>query len=119
MSSRFRRGRRSPTREAGQGTGRSVGFARAAMIFRPEFHLRPGSTGPHRAPRRRRREEPAVGVSLSKGGNLSLPTEPPGLPAVTVGPGGDVRPTTGADFDLDASAIALKPDGKVLSDQHF
>jgi tellurium resistance protein TerD len=60
-----------------------------------------------------------VGVSLSKGGNVSLSKEAPGLTAVTVGLGWDVRSTTGADFDLDASAIALKSDGKVLSDQHF
>ena len=60
-----------------------------------------------------------MGVSLSKGGNVSLSKEAPGLTAVTVGLGWDVRSTTGTDFDLDASAIALKPDGKVLSDQHF
>jgi len=60
-----------------------------------------------------------VGVSLSKGGNVSLTKEAPGLTAVTVGLGWDVRSTTGSDFDLDASAIALKNDGKVLSDQHF
>jgi tellurium resistance protein TerD len=60
-----------------------------------------------------------VGVSLSKGGNVSLTKEAPGLTAVTVGLGWDVRSTTGTDFDLDASAIALKSDGKVLSDQHF
>jgi tellurium resistance protein TerD len=60
-----------------------------------------------------------VGVSLSKGGNVSLTKEAPGLTAVTVGLGWDVRSTTGTDFDLDASAIALKSDGKVLTDQHF
>jgi tellurium resistance protein TerD len=60
-----------------------------------------------------------VGVSLSKGGNVSLSKEAPGLTAVTVGLGWDVRSTTGTDFDLDASAIACKSDGKVLSDQHF
>ena len=60
-----------------------------------------------------------MGVSLSKGGNVSLSKEAPGLTAVTVGLGWDVRSTTGTDFDLDASAIACKADGKVLSDQHF
>jgi tellurium resistance protein TerD len=60
-----------------------------------------------------------VGVSLSKGGNVSLSKEAPGLTAVTVGLGWDVRSTTGTDFDLDASAIAVKTDGKVVSDQHF
>ena len=60
-----------------------------------------------------------MGVSLSKGGNVSLTKEAPGLTAVIVGLGWDVRTTTGADFDLDASALLLGADGKVLSDQHF
>ncbi|WP_431679913.1 TerD family protein [Kitasatospora sp. KL5] len=58
-------------------------------------------------------------VSLSKGGNVSLTKEAPGLSAVTVGLGWDVRTTTGAEFDLDASAIVLNNDGKVYSDRHF
>ncbi|GAA3742397.1 TerD family protein [Streptomyces tremellae] len=60
-----------------------------------------------------------MAVSLSKGGNVSLTKEAPGLTAVTVGLGWDVRTTTGKDFDLDASAIAVKADGKVVSDGHF
>jgi tellurium resistance protein TerD len=60
-----------------------------------------------------------VGVSLSKGGNVSLTKQSPGLTAVTVGLGWDIRTTTGADFDLDASAILCGTDGKVLSDGHF
>ena len=60
-----------------------------------------------------------MGVSLSKGGNVSLTKEAPGLTAVSVGLGWDVRTTTGTDFDLDASAIALGADKKTLSDQHF
>jgi tellurium resistance protein TerD len=60
-----------------------------------------------------------MGVSLSKGGNVSLTKEAPNLTAVTVGLGWDVRTTTGVDFDLDASALALGEDKKVLSDQHF
>ncbi len=60
-----------------------------------------------------------MGVSLSKGGNVSLTKEAPNLTAVTVGLGWDVRTTTGVDFDLDASAMALGEDKKVLSDQHF
>jgi tellurium resistance protein TerD len=58
-------------------------------------------------------------VSLSKGGNVSLTKEAPGLTAITVGLGWDVRTTTGTDFDLDASAIVLDAAGKVLSDKHF
>ncbi|AFR51215.1 MULTISPECIES: TerD family protein [Gordonia] len=60
-----------------------------------------------------------MGVSLSKGGNVSLSKEAPGLTAVSVGLGWDIRTTTGTDFDLDASAIALNSSKKVLSDQHF
>jgi tellurium resistance protein TerD len=60
-----------------------------------------------------------MGVSLAKGGNVSLSKAAPNLTAVTVGLGWDVRATTGADFDLDASALLLGSHGKVLSDQHF
>ncbi|TXS56146.1 TerD family protein [Streptomyces sp. t39] len=60
-----------------------------------------------------------MGVSLSKGGNVSLTKEAPGLTAVVVGLGWDVRTTTGTDFDLDASALLVDANGKVLSDQHF
>ncbi|MER7959403.1 TerD family protein [Streptomyces sp. NPDC046324] len=60
-----------------------------------------------------------MGVSLSKGGNVSLTKEAPGLTAVTVGLGWDVRTTTGTDFDLDASAILVSAEGKVRNDQDF
>lgn len=60
-----------------------------------------------------------MSVSLSKGGNVSLSKEAPGLRNVLVGLGWDVRTTTGTDFDLDASAIVVGADGKVLSDKHF
>ncbi|GAA3986762.1 calcium homeostasis/redox stress adaptation protein [Actinomadura viridis] len=60
-----------------------------------------------------------MGVSLAKGGNVSLTKAAPNLRQVSVGLGWDVRATTGADFDLDASALLLGTGGKVLSDQHF
>jgi tellurium resistance protein TerD len=60
-----------------------------------------------------------VSVSLSKGGNVSLSKQAPGLSAVVVGLGWDPRTTTGADFDLDASAIMVDTNGRVLSDSHF
>ena len=62
-----------------------------------------------------------MAVSLTKGGNISLTKQAgaAGLTAVTVGLGWDVRTTTGTDFDLDASAIGVKADNKVLTDQHF
>ncbi|MFD4023371.1 TerD family protein [Streptomyces sp. NPDC058576] len=64
-----------------------------------------------------------MGVTLAKGGNVSLSKEAPGLTAVTVGLGWDVRTTTGADHDLDASALLCSAlcsaAGKVVSDGHF
>ncbi|MGX2997422.1 TerD family protein [Streptomyces sp. JNUCC 64] len=60
-----------------------------------------------------------MGVSLSKGGNVSLTKEAPGLTAVVIGLGWDVRTTTGTDFDLDASAILTNTEGKVTNDQNF
>jgi tellurium resistance protein TerD len=60
-----------------------------------------------------------VTVNLSKGGNVSLTKQAPGLSAVMVGLGWDARTTDGKAFDLDASAIVCNADGKALSDQHF
>lgn len=47
-----------------------------------------------------------MGVSLTKGGNVSLTKEAPNLTAVVVGLGWDARSTTGAAFDLDAAQSA-------------
>ncbi|MDF4250485.1 MULTISPECIES: TerD family protein [Streptomyces] len=60
-----------------------------------------------------------MGVSLSKGGNVSLTKEAPNLTAVIVGLGWDARTTTGSDFDLDASALLTNAEGKVANDQNF
>ena len=60
-----------------------------------------------------------MGVSLSKGGNVSLTKQAPGLSAVVVGLGWDARTTSGQDFDLDASALMLTASGRILSDEHF
>ena len=60
-----------------------------------------------------------MGISLSKGGNVSLSKTDPSLKNVLVGLGWDARPTEGADFDLDASAFMVKEDGKVRSDSDF
>lgn len=60
-----------------------------------------------------------MAVSLSKGGNVSLSKEAPGIESITVGLGWDVRATDGADFDLDASCFMLKDDGKVPADNAF
>lgn len=60
-----------------------------------------------------------MGVSLSKGGNVSLSKEEPGLKKILIGLGWDVRLTDGNAFDLDASLFVLKSDGKVRSDKDF
>jgi tellurium resistance protein TerD len=60
-----------------------------------------------------------MGVSLAKGGNVSLTKQAPGLSAVVVGLGWDERMTSGQAFDLDASALMLTPSGRILSDEHF
>jgi len=60
-----------------------------------------------------------MSVSLSKGGNVSLSKAAPGLTAVVVGLGWQSRATSGAEFDLDASALMVRDTGKVVSDQHF
>ena len=60
-----------------------------------------------------------MGVSLSKGGNVSLSKLDPNLTSITVGMGWDARATDGQDFDLDASAFLLAATGKVGSDSDF
>lgn len=60
-----------------------------------------------------------MAVSLSKGGNISLDKEEPGVKKVIVGLGWDARATDGADFDLDASCFMLGSNGKVRSDADF
>jgi tellurium resistance protein TerD len=60
-----------------------------------------------------------MAVSLTKGGNVSLSKEVPGLKAVSVGLGWDTRVTDGTAFDLDASVFLLGLDGKVGSDADF
>ncbi|WP_333767642.1 TerD family protein [Streptomyces sp. IBSBF 2435] len=59
-----------------------------------------------------------MGVTLAKGGNVSLSKAAPNLTAVQIGLGWRARSTTGADFDLDASAL-LCGNGRVLGDEYF
>ncbi|RLV08568.1 chemical-damaging agent resistance protein C [Streptomyces griseocarneus] len=59
-----------------------------------------------------------MGVTLAKGGNVSLSKAAPNLTSITVGLGWDARSTTGAPFDLDASAL-LCAAGRVLGDEYF
>lgn len=60
-----------------------------------------------------------MAVSLSKGGNVSLSKEAPGLSEVVVGLGWDPRATDGSEFDLDASVFITGDTGKVLNDGSF
>ncbi|MFD8086523.1 TerD family protein [Kitasatospora sp. NPDC059722] len=56
-----------------------------------------------------------MGVALTKGGNVSLGKQAPGLGAVRVGLGW----TAGPGYDLDASALLCGRSGQVVSDGHF
>jgi len=60
-----------------------------------------------------------MAVVLSKGGNVNLSKEDPSLNKISVGLGWDVRVTSGAAYDLDASAFMLTSNGKVRSDTDF
>ncbi len=62
-----------------------------------------------------------MSVSLAKGGTVSLSKEagPVRLTAVLVGLGWDPIDVPGVEFDLDASALILGADGRVLSDSDF
>tara|TARA_R110001583_G_scaffold768_3_gene7141 strand:+ start:1492 stop:2070 length:579 start_codon:yes stop_codon:yes gene_type:complete len=60
-----------------------------------------------------------MGVSLSKGGNVSLSKTDPLLKKVLIGLGWDARSTDGQDFDLDASAFLLTAGDKVRGDSDF
>lgn len=53
-------------------------------------------------------------LNLSKGGNLNLAKECAGISVFKVGLGQDVHPTAGKEFDLDAIAIPLDSNGKVV-----
>ena len=60
-----------------------------------------------------------MALSLTKGQNISLSKESPGLSKVLLGLGWDERQTDGQDFDLDASLFMLNAAGKCRSDADF
>tara|TARA_B110000503_G_scaffold127945_1_gene198304 strand:- start:116 stop:694 length:579 start_codon:yes stop_codon:yes gene_type:complete len=60
-----------------------------------------------------------MGVSLQKGGNVSLEKVAPGMTKCLIGLGWDSRSTDGADFDLDASAFMIGDNGKIRGDADF
>lgn len=59
-----------------------------------------------------------MGVTLAKGGNVSLSKAAPNLTQAQIGLGWRSRSTTGAAFDLDASAL-MCANGRVLGDEYF
>jgi len=60
-----------------------------------------------------------VGVSLKKGGNVSLTGSDPSLKSLKIGLGWETRETSGAEFDLDASLFMVNASGKVRDDADF
>ena len=60
-----------------------------------------------------------MAVSLTKGGNVSLSKEAPGLKKIVLGLGWDPRKTDGKEFDLDAMVFLTSDSGKVRSDADF
>ena len=55
-----------------------------------------------------------MAINLQKGQKIDI-----GLSKITVGLGWDPNEGTGHDFDLDASAIMINSERKLLSDSHF
>ncbi|QVR67445.1 TerD family protein [Acinetobacter sp. BHS4] len=60
-----------------------------------------------------------MAISLTKGGNVSLTKEAPGITKTTVGLGWNPRVTDGVAFDLDAIAFLVNENGKVRADNDF
>ena len=60
-----------------------------------------------------------MAISLTKGQNISISREVPGIRNILVGLGWNARATDGDAFDLDASCFMLTEIGKVPSDSNF
>jgi len=60
-----------------------------------------------------------MGISLVKGGNLSLTKAAPGLSKIMFGLVCYACTTTGDKFDLDASALGCSESGTVISNDYF
>ena len=60
-----------------------------------------------------------MAISLTKGGNVSLTKEAPGITKTTGGLGWNPRVTDGQAFDLDAIAFLVGENGKVRADTDF
>jgi tellurium resistance protein TerD len=60
-----------------------------------------------------------MAISLTKGGNVNLSKEAPGIAKTTIGLGWNPRVTDGQAFDLDAIAFLVGENGKVRADTDF
>lgn len=60
-----------------------------------------------------------MAISLTKGGNVNLSKEAPGISKTTIGLGWNPRVTDGQAFDLDAIAFLVGENGKVRTDTDF
>lgn len=60
-----------------------------------------------------------MAISLTKGGNVNLSKEAPGISKTTIGLGWNPRVTDGQAFDLDAIAFLVGENGKVRVDTDF
>ncbi|MDO9103873.1 MAG: TerD family protein [Methylovulum sp.] len=60
-----------------------------------------------------------MSLQLEKGGNINLSKFDSSLINITVGLGWDVRQSGSETFDLDASILLIKKDGRVRSDKDF
>lgn len=60
-----------------------------------------------------------MAISLTKGGNVNLSKEAPGMTKTTLGLGWNPRVTDGQGFDLDAIAFLIAESGKVRADNDF
>ena len=60
-----------------------------------------------------------MAISLTKGGNVNLSKEAPGIQQTTIGLGWNPRATDGQAFDLDAIAFLVGENGKVRADNDF
>lgn len=60
-----------------------------------------------------------MALSLSKGQNVSLSKTAPGVTKFSAGLGWDARTTSGDAFDLDAFALLVDANGKVIDEKAF
>ena len=60
-----------------------------------------------------------MAISLTKGGNVNLSKEAPGIAKTTIGLGWNPRVTDGQSFDLDAIAFLVGENGKVRMETDF